>query len=103
MLTLDPENVTEVEKPLQTMMGPAGATVTDGVGLITRLNVLEGPLQLLLNGVTVMAVCIGTGERFTAVKASMLPVPDKGNVPTKMGVLVQLKVAPGIVADENDI
>lgn len=101
MLTLDPENVTEVEKPLQTMMGPAGATVTDGVGLITRLNVLEGPLQLLLNGVTVMAVCIGAPERFTAVKASMLPVPDKGNVPTKRGVLVQLKVAPGMVADEN--
>jgi hypothetical protein len=100
-LTLDPENVTEVENPLQTMMGPAGTTVTDGVGLITRLNVLEGPLQLLLNGVTVMAVCIGALERFTAVNASKLPVPDKGNEPTKRGVLVQLKVAPGMVEDEN--
>jgi hypothetical protein len=101
LLTLDPENVTEVENPLQTSMGPAGATVTDGVGLIMRLNVLEGPLQPLLNGVTVMMVCIGIPDILTAVNASMLPVPESGSVPIKIFVLVQLKIEPGMVAEVN--
>jgi hypothetical protein len=56
LLTGEPEKVTEVENPLQTIIGPAGETVTEGVGLIRMLNVLDGPLQLLLNGVTVMIV-----------------------------------------------
>jgi hypothetical protein len=53
---LDPEKVTVVVSPLHMVMGPAGETVTDGVGLMMMLNVLDGPLQLLLNGVTVIIV-----------------------------------------------
>jgi hypothetical protein len=56
LATLDPEKVTEVLKPLQITIPLPGETVTEGVGLMMMLNVLDGPLQLLLNGVTVIIV-----------------------------------------------
>ena len=101
MLTIEPENVTDVEKPLQITVVPPGFTVTDGVGLIRILKFLDGPLHPLLKGVTVMMVCMGIPDILTAVNAFMLPVPESGSVPIKIFVLVQLKTEPGMVAEVN--
>lgn len=44
---------------------------------------------------------MGDPEMLTAVNGSIFPVPDKGNVPTLIFVLVQLNTVPGVEADEK--
>lgn len=56
LFTGDPEKLTVAVNPLQTMRGLPGLTLTDGVGLIIIAKDREGPLQVLLKGVTVMMV-----------------------------------------------
>lgn len=56
LLTGDPEKLIVAVNPLQTISGLPGVTFTAGVGLIIIAKDREGPLQVLLKGVTVMMV-----------------------------------------------
>jgi hypothetical protein len=56
LLTGEPVKLTVAVNPLQIISGLPGVTVTEGVGFIIIAKDRDGPLQVLLNGVTVMMV-----------------------------------------------
>lgn len=52
--------------------------MTVGLGLTVMVNVVGGPLQGLLNGVTVIVAVIGFAVVLVAVKALIFPFPEAG-------------------------
>ena len=66
---------------------------TTGVGLTVIVNVIDGPLQPLATGVTVIVAVTGALVVFVAVKAAILPVPDAAR-PMLVLLFVQLNVVP---------
>ena len=52
--------------------------MTVGLGLTVMVNVVGGPLQGLLNGVTVIVAEIGFAVVLVTVKALIFPFPEAG-------------------------
>ena len=73
--------------------------VTDGVGFMVIVNVLDVPaheLNAVKDGVTTIEAVIGKLLVLVAVKAVISPVPLAGS-PIAVLLLVQLKLVPGTV------
>ena len=63
--------------------------VTVGVGFTVITKLVDEPVQLLADGVTVIVEVIADAVLLVAVKAAMLPVPDDAR-PMLAALFVQL-------------